>query len=176
MEVLLAYFDRYYDPEISAQINYGPIGVAFKEEKDANGKLVTKDPPAGKTADDLRLENAPLGICYLSKDAWENVVNMEERAQLRLDRLNKYATPFYDHAKIQPMPNLTYTSAEIGVFTARETNLNNRMRSKLLEYLQNGVSESTWNSFINTLKGSGVGLLDVQKAYQSAYDRYMSEN
>ncbi|MDE5952185.1 MAG: hypothetical protein K2H12_11455, partial [Acetatifactor sp.] len=33
VEVLLAYFDRYYDPEISAQVNYGPIGIVYEEEK-----------------------------------------------------------------------------------------------------------------------------------------------
>ena len=33
-EVLLAYFDRYYDPVISAQINYGPIGIVYEEERD----------------------------------------------------------------------------------------------------------------------------------------------
>ena len=31
VEVLLAYFDRYYDPIISAQINYGPIGIVYEE-------------------------------------------------------------------------------------------------------------------------------------------------
>ena len=59
VEVLLTYFDRYYDPMISAQINYGPIGIVYEEELDENGMLVQKELPEDKTADELRLENAP---------------------------------------------------------------------------------------------------------------------
>lgn len=47
VEVLLAYLDRYYDPVISAQINYGPIGIVYEEERDANGMLVQKPVPVG---------------------------------------------------------------------------------------------------------------------------------
>ena len=80
VEVLLAYFDRYYDPIISAQINYGPIGIVYEEELDENGMLVQKELTGDVTADELRLQNAPLGIIYLSDYAWENVVHMEPRA------------------------------------------------------------------------------------------------
>ena len=76
-EVLLAYFDRYYDPMVSAQINYGPIGIVYEEQTDANGMLVQKALPTGITSDELRLQNAPLGIIYLSDYAWNNVVHME---------------------------------------------------------------------------------------------------
>ena len=33
-EVLLTYLDRFFDPYISAQINYGPIGIVYSETKD----------------------------------------------------------------------------------------------------------------------------------------------
>ena len=67
VEILLTYFDRYYDPMISAQINYGPIGIVYEEELDANGMLVQKELPAGVTTDELRLQNAPLGIINLGE-------------------------------------------------------------------------------------------------------------
>ena len=60
-QVLLSYLDRYYDPMISAQINYGPVGIVYEEELDANGKLVQKPLPEGVTSDELRLQNSPLG-------------------------------------------------------------------------------------------------------------------
>ncbi len=93
-EVLLAYFDRYYDPVISAQINYGPIGIVYEEATDDKGMLVQKPLPAGVTSDELRLQNAPLGIINLGEYAWNNVVHMEPRAQLRLERLQLCAKPF----------------------------------------------------------------------------------
>ena len=96
VEVLLAYFDRYYDPYFSAQINYGPVGIVYEEELDESGMLVQKELTGDVTADELRLQNAPLGIIYLSDYAWEHVVHMEPRAQLRLERLEAYATPYVD--------------------------------------------------------------------------------
>ncbi|MBR6382317.1 MAG: extracellular solute-binding protein, partial [Lachnospiraceae bacterium] len=74
-EILLAYFDRYYDPVISAQINYGPIGIVYEEEPDADGMLVQKPLPEGVTADELRLQNAPLGVINLGEYAWNHVVH-----------------------------------------------------------------------------------------------------
>ena len=175
VEILLTYFDRYYDPLISAQINYGPIGIVYEEELDENGKLVQKEVPEGKTSDELRLENAPLGICYLSDYAWENVVNMEPRAQLRLERLEKYATPFVPEG-VEPVPNLQFSQEELNTLTTYETNINNYIRQNLIKWLRNGLSDSEWNSFKAELQSSRVGLSAVQKVYQDAYDRYTSED
>ncbi|MCM1219719.1 MAG: hypothetical protein NC548_35000 [Lachnospiraceae bacterium] len=175
-EVLLTYFDRYYSPEISAQINYGPIGVVYEEEKDANGKLVQKALPEGKTADELRLQNAPLGICYLSDYAWENVVNMEERAQLRLERLELYATPYVPET-VKPVPNLQFTQEELNTLSTYEGNIDNYIRTNLIKWLtKGGVSDSDWTKFKNELSSTRVGLNAVQQVYQAAYDRYVAEN
>ena len=174
VEVLLTYFDRYYAPEVSAQINYGAIGVAFEEEKDADGMLVPKDPPAGVTTDELRLQNAPIGIIYLSDYAWENVVHMEPRAQLRKERLEKYATPFVAE-NVTPVPNLQFTLEELNVLSNYETNVNDYIRTNLIKWLtQGGVSDSDWTSFKSQLTGK-IGITQIQKVYQDAYDRYEAE-
>ena len=174
VEVLLTYFDRYYAPEVSAQINYGAIGVAFEEEKDADGMLVPKDPPAGVTTDELRLQNAPLGIIYLSDYAWENVVHMEPRAQLRKERLEKYATPFVAE-NVTPVPNLQFTLEELNVLSNYETNVNDYIRTNLIKWLtQGGVSDSDWTSFKSQLTDK-IGITQIQKVYKDAYDRYEAE-
>jgi len=171
VEVLLAYFDRYYDPLISAQINYGPIGIVYEEELDANGMLVQKQLPEGITSDELRLQNAPLGIIYLSDYAWNNVVNMEPRAKLRLERLNAYATP-YVPAGVTPTPNLQFTLEELNSITNYESNLNDYIRTNLIKWLMNGgVSDADWSVFQSDLI-SRTRLDEIQKVYQSAYDRY----
>ena len=175
VEVLLTYFDRYYDPMISAQINYGPIGIVYEEELDENGMLVQKELPEDKTADELRLENAPLGICYLSDYAWENVVHMEPRAQLRLERLEAYATP-YVPAGVQPVPNLQFTQEELNTLTLYETNIVNYINQHLITWLRNGLTDADWEAFKNELVSPRVGLDEVRKVYQAAYDRYVAEN
>ncbi|MBQ6175541.1 MAG: hypothetical protein IJK28_13095 [Clostridia bacterium] len=171
VEVLLAYFDRYYDPIISAQINYGPIGIVYEEQPDENGKLVQKPLPEGVTADELRLQNAPLGIIYLSDDAWNNTVNMEERAQLRLDRLKLYARP-YKPAGVTPVPNLSFTLQEMNTLSNYETALGDYIRVNMIKWLTGGgVTEDAWKTFQNDLNGR-THLNDVKKIYQDAYDRY----
>ncbi|MBQ6077767.1 MAG: hypothetical protein IJK88_06675 [Clostridia bacterium] len=174
VEVLLAYFDRYYDPVISAQINYGPIGIVYEEERDANGMLVQKELPEGMTADELRLQNAPLGIIYLSDYAWNNVVNMEPRAKLRLERLTAFATPFMPEG-VKPCPNLQFTLDELNTLSNYETNLNDYIRTNLIRWLMNGgVSDDAWAAFQKDLTGK-CNIAAIQKVYQDAYDRYLNQ-
>ena len=171
VEVLLAYFDRYYDPEISAQINYGPIGIVYEEERDEKGMLVQTPIPAGMTSDELRLQNAPFGIIYLSDYAWNNVVNMEPRAKLRLDRLQKHAKPFIPDG-VKPCANLQFNMEELNVLGTYETNLNDYIRTNLIKWLmKGGVSDDEWNKFQKEMTGK-VYLNEVQKVYQDAYDRF----
>ena len=175
VEVLLAYFDRFYAPEISAQINYGPIGIVYEEEKDASGMLVQKEVPEGMTTDELRLQNAPLGIIYLSDYAWNNVVHMEPRAQLRLERLGLVAAPFIPEG-VEPCPNLQFTLEELNTLSNYETNLNDYIRTNLIGWLlKGGVSDAQWEAFQNDLNGK-VQLAEIQQVYQAAYDRYISGN
>ena len=172
-EVLLAYFDRYYDPTISAQINYGPIGIVYEEKLDEKGMLVQKPLPAGVTSDELRLQNAPLGIINLGEYAWNNVVHMEPRAQLRLERLQLCAKPFVP-AGVIPCPNLQFTLEELNTLSNYETNLNDYIRTNLISWLMNGgVSDSDWATFQGNLNGR-VNLSGIQKVYQAAYDRFVN--
>lgn len=175
VEVLLAYFDRYYDPEISAQVNYGPIGIVYEEEKDADGMLVQKELSGDMTSDEIRLQNAPFGIIYLSDYAWNNVVHMEPRAQLRLERLNAYAAPFVPEG-VTPCPNLQFSMDELNTLSNYETNINDYIRTNLISWLtKGGVSDSDWENFKSELNGK-VNLSEVQQVYQAAYDRFVSEN
>ncbi len=170
-EVLLAYLDRYYDPMISAQINYGPIGIVYEEELDDKGMLVQKPLPEGVTTDELRLQNAPLGIIYLGEYAWNNVVHMEPRAQLRLERLELCAKPFVP-ANVIPFPNLQFTLEELNTLSNYETNLNDYIRTNQIGWLmKGGVSDEAWDAFQKDLNGR-VNLPGIKKVYQDAYDRY----
>ena len=170
-----AYFDRFYDPVISAQINYGPIGIVYEEETDASGMLVQKPVPEGMTTDELRLQNAPLGIIYLSDYAWNNVVRMEPRAQLRLERLGLVATPFVPEG-VKPCPNLQFTLEELNTLSNYETNLNDYIRTNLINWLlKGGVTDAQWDAFQNDLAGK-CRIDELQKVYQDAYDRFVSGN
>ncbi|MBO5711713.1 MAG: hypothetical protein J6R47_02645, partial [Acholeplasmatales bacterium] len=135
-EVLLTYLDRFYDPYVSAQINYGPIGVVYEEELQ-NGMLVNKPLPEGMTTDELRLKNSPLGCIFLSENEWKNNVVMEPRAVLRLERLEKYVKP-YTYEGVQSFPNISYTLEEINSLARYETNLGDVINARVIEWLLAG--------------------------------------
>ena len=134
--------------------------------------LVQKELPAGITADELRLQNAPLGLIYLSDYAWNNVVNMEPRAKLRLERLTAYVTP-YMPKDTKPCPNLQFTLDELNTLANYETNFNDYVRTNLIRWLLgNGVSDADWTAFQKELSGK-VNIEGLKKVYQDAYDRYI---
>ncbi len=170
-QVLLSYLDRYYDPMVSAQINYGPVGIVYEEATDEKGMLVQKPLPEGVTSDELRLQNAPLGIIYLSDYAWNNVVNMEPRAQLRLERLRSFVKPYIPE-NVKPCPTLQFTLEELNTLSNYETNLNDYVRTNLIGWLlKGGVSDEAWEAFQKDLNGK-CNIGGIQAVYQAAYDRY----
>jgi putative aldouronate transport system substrate-binding protein len=169
-EILMTWIDRFYEPEISAQINYGPIGIVYEEERDDQGRLVQKPIPEGMTADELRLRNAPMGIIYLTEEQWGHDLVMEYRARLRLEILDVYAKP-YVPTNVRHYPNVT--------FVLKEINDINRYASDVYDYvfqqqttwlLEGGVTDQQWNAYVDQLER--MGLDDMMDAFQSAYDRY----
>ena len=171
-EVLLSYFDRFYDPYVSAQVNYGPIGVVYEEELQ-DGKLVNKPVPAGMTTDELRLKNAPLGIIYLSDDAWKNNVVMEPRAVLRLDRLDKYVKP-YTYEGVKGFPNISYTLEEINELNLYEQGLGDAISAQFIAWITGGkaITDSEWDAF--QAKLTKLGVEQVKKINQDGYNRYLA--
>ena len=103
------------------------MGIVYEEQRDADGMLVQKPLPEGMTADELRLQNAPLGIINLGEYAWNNVVHMEPRAKLRLERLKQNAIPFIPEGVV-PCPNLQFSLEELNTLGSYESNLNDYIR------------------------------------------------
>ena len=172
-EVLLTYLDRFFDPYVSAQINYGPVGIVYEEELNDKGMLVNKPLPEGTTTDELRLKNAPLGMIYLSYEQWENNVVMEPRAQLRLERLEKYVKP-YTYEGMEGFPNISYTLAEINSLARYETNLGDVINSYFMEWMLQGtpITDAQWSEFQGKLNKAGIE--EVKKINQDGYDRYLA--
>ena len=172
-EVLLTYFDRFFEPYTSAQINYGPIGIVYEEQLTDSGMLVNKELPKGMTTDEVRLKNAPLGVVYLSEETWKTKVVMEPRAVLRLERLNSYVKP-YTYEGATSFPNISYTLEEINKLATYETNLGDVINSQFIKWMTSGnpISDEEWESFQNKLTKAGVE--EVKRINQAGYDRYLA--
>ena len=171
-EGLLSYFDKFFEPEYSAQLNYGSIkSGAFLPNK-VNGKLIPNDDHGKQSADDFRMKNAPYGVVYLSKEVWEKDVEMESRAKLRLENLEDYVKP-YTYKGAKSFPNLNYTKEELIELNTYESSLSNNVSSWYATSVTGGAipSEEQWNNLINTNRAS---IERVQKINQIAYDRYLA--
>ena len=147
--------------------------AVYEEELNDKGMLVNKPLPEGTTTDELRLKNAPLGMIYLSYEQWENNVVMEPRAQLRLERLEKYVTP-YTYEGMEGFPNISYTLAEINSLARYETNLGDVINSYFMEWMLQGtpITDAQWSEFQGKLNKAGIE--EVKKINQDGYDRYLA--
>ena len=100
---------------------------------------------------------------------------MEPRAQLRVERLKAYVTPFIPEG-VKPCPNLSFTMDELNTLSNYETNINDYIRTNQIKWLtKGGVSDTEWETFKTELSGK-VNLTEVQAVYQAAYDRFASSN
>ena len=170
-EILMTWIDRFYDPVVSAQVNYGPIGIVYEEELTADGRLIQKPIPDGMTADELRLKNSPMGVIYLSYEQWEKNLVMEYRARLRLEILEVYAKP-YVPANVTHYPNVSFTLQEINNINRYASDVYDYVFQQLTKWLlEGGVSDAEWNAYISQL--NRMGLDNMMGAFQSAYERYL---
>ena len=171
-EGLLSYFDKFFEPEYSAQLNYGSIkSGAFLSEK-VGGKLIPNDDHGVQSADDFRMKNAPYGVVYLTEEVWKNSVEMESRAKLRLENLTNYVKP-YTFEKATSIPNLNYTQDELTTLNVYESSLANNIASWFTVSITGGSlpSRESWQSMLNTNRASIDTVLGIN---QAAYDRYIS--
>lgn len=171
-EVLLTWIDRFYDPIISAQINYGPIGTVFEEELNEDGMLVEKPLPEGVTSDELRLKHAPMGVIYLSDKQWEETIVMEYRARLRLKLLDKYIKPYVSE-EVTNYPNVTYTLNEINKINRLKSDIDSYVYQTTTGWLTAGkVNDNEWNGYITQL--NKMKLDELLYIHQAALDRFNS--
>lgn len=169
-EVLMTWIDRFYDPIISAQINYGPIGIAYEEALNEDGLLVQKPIPSGMTADEVRLRHAPMGIIYLSDEQWENTLVMEYRARLRLELLETYIKPYVFENVVQ-YPNVSFNLTQINTINRYGNDIYSYVFQSVTSWLlDGGVSDSEWNAYV--LKLQQMKLPEMMSAYQTAYNGY----
>lgn len=168
---LLSYFDKFFEPEYSAQLNYGSIeSGAFKSER-VDGKLIPNDDHGVQSADDFRMKNAPYGVLYLTQKEWDTSVEMESRAKLRLERLNLYIKP-YSYEGAVGIPNLNYTVEELNQLNISESSLGNNT----LNYMTKSITKEKptkegWQSF---LAANQSAIDTILKINQDAYDRYLA--
>lgn len=168
---LLSYFDKFFEPVYSAQLNYGSIDSGAFEKPKEGEKLIPNDNHGAQSADDFRMKNAPYGVVYLTKEVWENDVEMESRAKLRLERLEAYVKP-HTYEGAASIPNLNYTKEELDTLNRYENSLGKNITSWFTNKVTGAAPTlSDWKSFLKT---NAASIEQVKKVNQAAYDRYVA--
>lgn len=167
---LLSYFDKFFEPEYSAQLNYGSIeSGAYKKEK-VDGKLIPNDDHGVQSADDFRMKNAPYGVVYLTQNEWDNHIEMESRAKARLERLNEYIKPF-QYSNVTSIPNLNYTVDELNQLNISESSLGNNILNWMTKSItKTKPSKEDWQKF---LSDNTAAIETIRTINQDAYNRYL---
>ncbi|MDD3277520.1 MAG: extracellular solute-binding protein [Lachnospiraceae bacterium] len=166
-ELLMKWIDQCYDPVLSMQIIYGPIGEYFESEPNADGVYLETAEAGG----DLKAKTE-LWAPYrqLSTD-FGTYYNMEERAQQRRDDLNNVW--FEKVSNFEYYPSVVYSLEETDVINENLQDIKDYTSEKVANWLINGGVDKEWDAYVAQLEN--MGLNDVVDAWQSAYDRYEKE-
>jgi len=166
-ELLMKWIDQCYDPILSMQIIYGPIGQYFETEPDENGVYAETAEAGGDLKARCELQ-APSR--QLTTD-FGTYYNMEARAQERLDDLKNVW--FTKVTNFEYYPSVVYTLEETETINDYISDIKDYVSTTSANWIINGGVEEEWDSYVSQLENLGVN--DVVAAWQSAYDRYESE-
>ena len=172
---LLKFYDQWYIPENTMQLQYGPIGTYFTGQ-DENGlwQSVTDEEAQaqfGKSAGELKSEMEVAGPKLILSDYYANVFEMEPRAQERLTDLYDYWMQYVDDTTTYPI-DCVFTSDELDTIDRYRVDFENFVAEQEAAWLRDGgITDKTWAAYKDNLNSYGMDkLLEV---YQAAYDRYV---
>ncbi|WHX99204.1 ABC transporter substrate-binding protein [Neobacillus sp. DY30] len=164
-ELTMRWVDELYEPKMSAQVNWGPIGEIYEE--DANGMLVNKELPAGVAMGELRQKVAPGGPFVVLKEHFGSVVDMEPRAKERLAILDEYYKP---HMVQENYPSIFFSPEELEIINTIEPEIKTFVKQKEAQWLIEGGIEKEWDAYVKQL--NDMGLEKLMDVYQKGLDRY----
>lgn len=174
-ELLLKYFDQWYDGEVVMQLQYGPIDVYFTE-KDADGvwKSITDEEAQaqfGKSAGELKGLYEVYGPKLILPEYYNSVFYMEDRATQRLEYLVNDWLPYVENKLFYPA-DATFTNDELDVISRYKADFVSQVSEYEGTWLKNGgPTDEEWTAYIQMLTDN-CGMEKLLSVYQDAYDRY----
>ena len=173
---LLKFYDQWYTGENVMQLQYGPIGVYFNEEKDAGGMYVSiTDEEArakfNKSAGELKSASEVAGPKLILSEYYTNVFHMEDRALQRLDDLQNFWFKYVDDFTYYPV-DCVFTQSELDDLDLYRPDFEARVREQEALWLRDGgPSDAEWEAYKQDLIDT-YGMNQILEVYKNAYDRY----
>ncbi len=177
-ELLLKYFDQWYEAETVMQLQYGPIGVYFSE-KDENGvwQVITEEEAQqkyGKSSGELKGQYEVYGPRLILADYYNKVFYMEDRATVRLQDLMNEWMPYVESQVAYPN-DINFTSEELEVISRYKADFVSQVAEYEGTWLKNGgPTDEEWNAYLQMLEDS-CGMSRLLEVYQQAYTRYLGK-
>jgi putative aldouronate transport system substrate-binding protein len=171
-ELLLKWVDQMYEPKMSMQAIYGPIGVFFENQPDSKGVYLSKKPPAGTTEGELKGMNEILGPVAQLSEHYGTLYYMEARAQERLNEQRDFW--FNKITDFSYYPSVIFTMKESEILNDKLTDIKSYTSEMTAKWLMNGGIDQEWAAYVAQLQRMGIA--DVIKVWQDGYDRYKANS
>ncbi|MBO0981678.1 ABC transporter substrate-binding protein [Microbacterium sp. SD291] len=157
--------DRLFEPVMSAQSNWGPIGVTLEEN--ADGILVQIPAAAGESEGERRQRVAPGGPKITTAEDFESVVAPEPRALERQEMVKEYYLPYKAN---DAYPPVMLSNEELDQVSFANADINTLVKEKFASWIVKNTIGDEWDAYIGQLESLGVD--DVVATYQQAFDRF----
>ena len=161
----LRWADMLFDPVMSAQANWGPLGVS--QEMNADGMLEQIPVTGGETEQERRVKVAPGGPKIITAEDFRTVVLPEPRAAERQAQIKEHYEP---HRANEKYPPVMLSVEELNRISTVETDLQTLVDEKVSTWIVKGGIEDEWDGYVAQL--DSIGLSEVLEVYQTAYDRF----
>lgn len=157
--------DMLFDPVMSAQANWGPIGVT--QQENADGLLEQIPVGEGETEQERRVKVSPGGPKIITAEDFETVVLPEPRAAERQAQIAEHFAP---HRANEKFPPVMLSVEELEQVSTIEADVQTFVSEKVATWIVKGGIEAEWDGYVSQLQT--MGLPDLLGVWQGAYDRF----
>ncbi|SHO47361.1 type 2 periplasmic-binding domain-containing protein [Anaerocolumna xylanovorans] len=168
-EVAARWVDEFYTGEASIQNFWGGIGTVIAKHDD--GTYTLNDPPAGTSADAWYWDSSlrDFGPKYVSKEFEKKIILSSNSGDGLKVTLSKIA----EGTITTPYPNVMFTNEENEERPTITTDIDKYVESTRAHWITEGGIDKGWDEYVKQL--NTMGLEELMKIYQEAYDRYSKQ-
>jgi putative aldouronate transport system substrate-binding protein len=138
---------------------------------DENDVYYTRTLTEGETEGELKAKLELYGPTRQLSTDFGTYYYMEDRAQQRLKDLNDFW--FKNVNNFEYYPSVTFTLEETETINEYISDIQALTSEQTAKWLVDGGIDEGWDSYVSQL--DNIGLQEVVKAWQDAYDRYKAE-
>ena len=167
-----AWIDQMYEPQQSAQNNWGTYG----EEGKANIFEMTEDGMLkhldlnGESPVEIRNAQCVAGPLAVLDSYYDKYVTCPDDAQYRLDWIKNIYVPDMNQEYVYP--NIFMNQEDLDKITQYTTDLNKYVKQMKADFIMNGKIDESWDSYLKKLEE--YGLSSYLEIMQKNLDTYFS--